>query len=62
MTEKIMIRAFFDWHEVTREKALSFARYCYRDRLFPKDRKAEFVNKKCLKGISFTDEELRQKD
>ena len=58
---KIEIRAYYGWHEVSKEKALKFARRFYQGIMVAQNKNAEYINKHHLRGISFTDEELRGK-
>lgn len=57
----IFIRAFFGgWKPATREKALAFARFYYKNiTAVPEKKVAEFINERFLRGVAFTLEEIK---
>lgn len=60
----IEIRTLFDgWLPATKEKALDYARFLYKNIVTRSgDDLVEYINKNQIRGISFTKEELESKD
>lgn len=51
---------FSDWKTVTEKQALDFARFIFKNIMTMLDKeKVEYINKEKIRGISFTEEELR---
>ena len=57
----IKIRAYFKWKQATREQALSFARWLFRQLTCIRGDEARVrqINTRHVRGTSFTLEELR---
>lgn len=57
----IKIRAYFKWKPATREQALAFARWLFRQMTCARgdEARVEKINTRHVRGTSFTLEELR---
>ncbi|MBQ9283862.1 MAG: hypothetical protein IJ773_03955 [Lachnospiraceae bacterium] len=57
----IEVRAYFKWKPVTREQALSFARWLFRQMTCVRgdEARVDRINTRHVRGIRFTLEELR---
>ena len=57
----IEVKAYFSWCPATEEKALSFARWLFRNMTGVRsdEKRAEYINSRHVRGVRFTLEELR---
>lgn len=57
----IEIKAYFAWKPATRERALSFARWLFRNMTGVRgdDKRVEYINARHVRGVRFTLEDMR---